>query len=126
MLQVNFTDTVTSARFQTNLPINIPAFVGTNTAWVGLTGSEGGVLSHQIVSNFIYVPLPPLAASPSGVSNLTFTWPGAVAGFTLQSKTNLNATNWVSVPATITQVNGLNQAVIPSPTGTKFYRLVLP
>jgi predicted outer membrane repeat protein len=127
VLQVNLTDTVTSAKFQANLPVNISSFVGANTAWVGITGSEGGVLSHQIVSNFTYVPLPPLAASPNGTGGVLLTWPGAVAGFILQSKTNLTDANWTTVAVPATQSNNLNQVVIPaSASRTQFYRLMLP
>src|SRR5262249_14597327 len=69
---VSLTDTVTSANFQTNILVNVPAFTGTNVAWVGITGSEGDVLSHQTVSNFSYVPLPTLAIS-SQPGSLVFT-----------------------------------------------------
>src|SRR5439155_3914975 len=43
---------VTTSTFVTNALINSPAIVGANTAIVGITGSEGGTLSHQTVSNF--------------------------------------------------------------------------
>jgi hypothetical protein len=125
-LQMSFTDTVTSASYQTNVAINIPEFVGTNAAWVGITGSEGGVLSHQTVSNFTFVPLPALAAGASGSNTLTLTWPASVYGFTLQTNSNLaNPAGWMPAGATVTQTNGLNQVVIPSPTGTQFFRLAL-
>jgi len=61
VLQMSLTDIVTSNVFQTNIIVDIPSFVGTNAAWIGITGSEGGVLSHQIVSAFSYRPLPTLA-----------------------------------------------------------------
>jgi hypothetical protein len=126
ILQVSLTDTVTSVNFQTNIAVNIPAFTGTNVAWVGITGSEGGILSHQVVSNFTYRPLPTLAIS-SQPGSLVFTWPATVYGFNLQSNANLNNIGgWQSVGATVAQANNLNQVIIPSPTGAQFYRLVLP
>ncbi len=127
MLKINLTDTVTSSNFTTLVPINLPSFVGTNAAWVGITGSEGGVLSHQIVSNFSYTPLPTLAASGNQSGSLVITWPATSYGFTLQSNSNLNnPAGWITVGGTVTQTNGLNQVMIPSSTGTQFYRLVLP
>jgi hypothetical protein len=127
ILQLSLTDTVTGAKYQASFPVNIPAFLGTNTAWVGITGSEGGVLSHQTVGNFSYLPLPPLAASPKGPGTIMFTWPAAVAGFTLQSKTTLTDTNWVTVPASVSQARNLNQAIVASPTNSsQYYRLILP
>jgi hypothetical protein len=127
MLYASFTDTATSNQFQTIIPVDIPAFVGTNAAWVGFTGSEGGTTSHQIVSNFSYRPLPTLTIRQSQPPSLVFTWPAAVYGFTLQSNSSLNnPAGWTSVAGTSTQTNGLNQVTTPSPTSTQFYRLVLP
>jgi len=126
VLQLSMTDTLTGAKYQTSFPVNIPAFLGTNTAWVGITGSEGGVLSHQAVSNFSYLPLPTLGASPNGPNRVTFNWPGSIAGFQLQSKTNITDTNWITVSASVSQTNNLNQVIMTSPIGTRFYRLMLP
>jgi hypothetical protein len=126
ILHVSLTDTVTSANFQTNIPVNVPAFTGSDVAWVGITGSDGDIGSHQTVSNFSYVPLPTLAIS-SQPGSVVFTWPATVYGFELQSNANLNNMGgWQSVGATVTQTNNLNQVIIPSPTGAQFYRLVLP
>ncbi len=125
-LQISLADTVTSASYQTNIPINIPAFVGTNAAWVGITGSEGGVLSHQIVSNFSYTPLPTVTVSPGPSGSLTLSWLAAAYGFTLQANSNLsNPAGWAPLTGTVTQTNGLNQVTLPSSTGTQFFRLVL-
>ena len=127
ILYASLTDTVTSNNFQTSIAVDIPAFVGTNAAWVGFTGSEGGTTSHQIVSNFSYRPLPTLIIRQSQPASLVFTWPAAVCGFTLQSNSSLNnPAGWTSVAGTSTQTNGLNQVTTPSPTSTQFYRLVLP
>jgi len=130
VLKINLTDTVTSATFTTNVVVNIPRFVGTNTAWVGITGAEGGVLSHQTVSNFQYVPLTTLTVTPGASGTLVLSWPESILGYTVQTQTNLtnpNPADWVSVPATIVQTNSLNEAVVPvSATGAQFYRLVLP
>ena len=34
LLQLTLTDTVSTSIFQTNIPVNIPAFVGSNISWI--------------------------------------------------------------------------------------------
>jgi hypothetical protein len=129
VLSAALNDTVASTTFTTNIAVNIPAIVGGNQAYVGITGSEGGVLSHQVVSNFLYVPLPTLTATVTGPNTLVLSWPAVIGGFSLQSKADLGDTNpadWVSVGAPVTQVNGQNQVTITPLTGAAFYRLILP
>ncbi|MDR3377132.1 MAG: choice-of-anchor Q domain-containing protein [Verrucomicrobiae bacterium] len=54
---VSLTDLTSNLTYTTNFTIDIPGTVGANKAWIGLTGSEGGSLSHQTVSNFTYTVL---------------------------------------------------------------------
>jgi hypothetical protein len=126
ILHVSLTDTVTSANFQTNIPVNVPAFTGTNAAWVGITGSEGGVVSHQTVSNFSYVPLPVLQSNPGSGNSITLSWPASIYGYHLQSSSNLVGNVWADQPATVTQTNGFNLASVPAAGNSHFFRLVLP
>jgi hypothetical protein len=127
ILHVSLADTVSSSQFRTNIPVDIPAFVGNNTAWVGFTGGDGGATSYQIVSNFTFRPLPALTIHQSPPGSLVFTWPASAYGFVLQSNPGLNnPAGWTSVAGTITQIGDLNQVTIPSQTGVQFYRLVLP
>jgi hypothetical protein len=126
VLQVTLVDTLSSARFETTFPFAISNFVGGDVAWVGLTGSEGGVLSHQTVSNFAFVPYPPLSVGISGGANVVLTWPGAVDGFAVQSATNLAQTVWTTESLTSSKVNGLNQILLPATNSVLFYRLILP
>ena len=53
-LSLTITDTVTNATFTTSTAINIPAIVGKNTAYVGFTGSTGGLTAIQNVLNWTY------------------------------------------------------------------------
>jgi hypothetical protein len=124
-LQVSLIDRVAVTTFRTNFPVSIPGFVGGSTGWVGITGTEGGVLSHQTVSNFTFVPLPTLSASATATNTVVLSWPEAIVGFTVQSKTQFSDAAWVTVSGPVNQVNGQNQVVIPSSTGPKFCRLVL-
>lgn len=53
-------------------------------------------------------------------------WPSPSIGFTLQQNTDLNTTNWVAAPQTVTD-NGTNKFIIVSPpAGNRFYRLFKP
>src|SRR5262249_50100007 len=126
VLRINLADTVSAATFQASYPINIPSFVGTNAAWVGITGSEGGVLSHQTVSNFSYVPLPVLLSTPGSGNSVTLSWPASIYGYHLQSTSNLLGSVWADLPATVTQANGFNRATVSATNNFQFFRLVLP
>ena len=100
--------------------------MGTNVAWVGITGSEGGVLSHQTVSNFSCVPLPVLLSTPGSGSSVSLSWPASIYGYHLQSMSNLLGNVWAELPATVTQTNGFNLASVPATGNSQFFRLVLP
>jgi hypothetical protein len=126
ILFIQMADTVTSAVFQTNIPVNIPGFVGTNTAWVGITGSEGGILSHQAVSNFSYTPLAPLALHPSAPGWAALSWPASVYGAQVLVTSSLNPANWTTNSAAITLTNGLAQVLVPITSTNQFFRLNVP
>lgn len=124
-LTIKLADTVTGASFTNLVSIDVTSFVGTNTAFVGITASEGGIFSHQVVSNFSYTPLPTLAATQNQNGSLGLSWPASIYGFTLESTASLNPPTWTNVNAAVTQTNGLNQITLPSAMGTQFFRLVL-
>jgi len=48
-LTLTITDQVTTASFTTSTAINIPATVGSSTAYVGFTGGTGGLTATQKV-----------------------------------------------------------------------------
>ncbi|HEX3719975.1 MAG TPA: hypothetical protein VH595_18660 [Verrucomicrobiae bacterium] len=125
ILTVTFSDTISGSVYNTQIPVDISAFLGTNAAYVGFTGSEGGVYSSQTISDFSYTPLPTVGATAGANNTVILSWPGSVDGFVLQSNTNLDGTNWVTVPASINQTNNLNQAVLSPSSAPSFYRLTL-
>jgi hypothetical protein len=53
-LTLTLTDTVTNASFTTSQALNIPTTVGSNTAYVGFTGSTGGLAAVQQVLTWTY------------------------------------------------------------------------
>ena len=54
-LALTLTDTVTSASFTTSSAVNIPATVGSNTAYAGFTAGTGGLTAIQQITNWTYV-----------------------------------------------------------------------
>src|SRR5262249_31372962 len=121
--QVTLTDTYTipTSVFTTNLPIgNLSAMFGTDTAYVGLTGADGGVASAAIVGDSAYIPSPALTAQPGGPGTVVLSWPAEVGGYVLQSKPSLSSGTWQNVGATVGLVNGRNQVTITGATGTAF------
>jgi hypothetical protein len=122
---LTLTDTVTSVTYTTNYHVNVPAFVGSNTAYVGFTGAAGAVASSQTVSNFFFTSLPAVAIQQGVTGSLTFTWPVAAAGFQLQQVSDLTITNWVNVTNPPTVTNGQNQITITPVSTNEFYRLII-
>jgi Legume lectin domain/Chitobiase/beta-hexosaminidase C-terminal domain len=53
-LAMKITDSVTGATFSHSWPIDIPSIVGGNTAYVGFTGSTGGLFANQNVTSWTY------------------------------------------------------------------------
>jgi hypothetical protein len=53
-LTMTITDTVTNASFSNSWTINIPATVGSNTAYVGFTGGTGSFDAIQDILTWTY------------------------------------------------------------------------
>ena len=126
VVTASFLDTVTleTASMSTNL--NIPAVLGTNIAYVGFTGSDGGTSSTQTIANFQYIPLVDLTAQTSS-GNIVLSWPVASSVYQLESNSNLANTNgWVNVTSPVLVTNNQNQVTVPMSAGQTFYRLQLP
>src|SRR5207245_2114290 len=65
-LSITLRDTVTLAKFITNAVLNISGILGTNTAYVGLTGADGGISSRQVISSFQFASLTSLSSQTTG------------------------------------------------------------
>ncbi len=63
-LTLTITDLTVSASFTTSWPINIPATVGANTAYVGFGGGTGGLTAIQQILSWTYSTNSPAAATP--------------------------------------------------------------
>jgi hypothetical protein len=53
-LTITITDTVTKGTYTASYPVNIPAIVGANTAYVGFTGGTGGESSTQAINAWAF------------------------------------------------------------------------
>lgn len=124
---MTLTDAVSATSYSTTANINIPSIVGTNLAYVGFTGADGGVTSTQIITNFTYVSLIPLSVQRTG-PNVILSWPIGVGGYQLQSNSSIKSPGtWVSVTNIPVIVGTSNQVTIPATPGADtFYRLVNP
>jgi hypothetical protein len=125
-LSMTLTDAVAGVSFATNFPINIPATVGANAAYVGMTGGSGSVVSTQIVSGFSFISVIPLSMQVLAGGSITFSWPASAGGYVLQETTSLATGPWTTVTAPVGQINGMNQVTITPAGGAMFYRLSLP
>src|SRR5947199_8954933 len=75
-LAMTITDSVTNKTFTTSWPINIPATVGGNTAFVGFTAGTGGNTAIQDILHWPYVShgggQPPAAMPAFGLAGGTY------------------------------------------------------
>jgi hypothetical protein len=122
---LTMTDTVTLASYSTTLSVgDLTSVLGTNTAYVGFGGSSGFYTSTQIITNFSFTSIPPLALALTATNTAVVSWPAAVVGFTPQQNSDLSTTNWVTVTNLATVFNGQNQVIVPRGGSKEFYRLV--
>jgi len=126
-LTVKLTDTTTGAIYNTNYTIGpLTAYLnGSDLAYIGFSGADGGATSSQTISNFVFTsviaPIT-LEAMRSG-SSVIISWPAADPNYVLETTSSL-VTPWVAGPSP-TEVGGLNEVTVPV-AGSKqqFYRLV--
>jgi hypothetical protein len=78
------------------------------------------VINQTLVANF--VPAPTLTVL-SQAGTLRLTWPTNFSGFSLQENLDLNTSNWGVAAEGFNPVGTNYQAIIPTTTGTRFFRL---
>jgi hypothetical protein len=125
-LSITLTDTVSHVKFTTNAVLNLTSILGTNTAYVGITGADGGITSRQVITNFQFASLTSLSAQTSSTNPVVLTWPNPAGGLVLQQTPALGSA-WTTVTGSVVlDGTGNNQMSVPAPTGAKFYRLATP
>jgi len=128
IMHVSLTDQSTLATYTTNYPINLPATVGNGSAYIGLTGSDGGVASSQTVSNFVYsYTTPPIVAiAPGAPGQVVVSLPVSVSSlFTLVQSGSITGP-WSPATAVSSVIVGSQEQVTLNLGGSStFYRLKL-
>jgi len=126
LMTLTFTDAVARTSFTTNMNVgDLTQLLGTNTAYIGFTGADGGSTSIQTISDFSFLSFPEASIGANGTS-LFVSWPGGTPGYTLQQNSDLTTTNWVDVTNQPVLTNGLNIFTTPYNGSSSFYRLLLP
>lgn len=127
-LALTFSNEVSAVTYGTNFSVgDLTQQLGSSSAYVGFTGSSGGVGAIQTVTNFTFVSTqsvisPTLSVQLSG-TNVVVSWPATASGFTLQETANLR-TGWVTVTNAPVLNNNQNQVTLPVGSGDMFYRLI--
>jgi hypothetical protein len=125
-LSITLKDTVTLATFVTNATIDIVRTLGANTAYVGLTGADGGISSTQVITNFQFASVTSLFGQAGATNSVLLTWPNSAAGFVLEQSSPPSSL-WTAVTnPVVADTNGNNQALLPVQGGIRFYRLATP
>jgi hypothetical protein len=109
--------------------VNVPATVGNGSAYIGLTGGEGGVTSLQTVTNFLYsYTTPPVLSSivRGAPGQVVVSWPVSVSTlFTLMQSGSLTGPWTPAVPVSSAIVGLQNQATLSAGGTAAYYRLQL-
>jgi hypothetical protein len=122
-LTLTLADPLLNKTFTYSWPINIPQFVGGNTAYVGFTGGAGGQSASQKLLSWTYVTqaLPPVFSVAAGtyttVQNVTLTsaTPDAVIYYTTNGTTPSGGSTAYTGPIAVGASETI-QAVAISPT----------
>ena len=137
-LTMTITDMVTAAVWSTNWTINIPTTIGSNTAYVGFTGSTSTQTASQKILTWTYFTTPPAATptfSPaagtySGTQSVTISdsTSGATIYYTTNGTMPTTSSSVYSGPISVSATETLNAiAVAPnysaSSTGTAAYTI---
>lgn len=134
-LFVTITDTQTEAAASQSYTVNIPQFVGGNSAYVGFTGATGGLSAVQSLSDWTYTPTATtspnapsgLGATPAGPTAVRLAWTNNATnqlGYHLDRALDADFTQSLvtqSLPSFLPTY--VDQAIGLNPGGTYFYRL---
>ncbi|MGD0938418.1 MAG: chitobiase/beta-hexosaminidase C-terminal domain-containing protein [Terracidiphilus sp.] len=142
ILSMVITDMVTGSAYSTSWPANIPVTVGGNTAYVGFTGSTGGLVSSQKVLTWVYTTVSnslPVTTSPvfnppggaySAAQSVSISSgsSGAAFYYTTDGTTPTTSSAVYSAPITVSASETLKSIAVvsgygPSAVGTATYSI---
>ncbi len=127
VMAVTLTDATTAATYSTNYTFGslTDLLAGTDLAYVGFSGADGGATSIQTISNFVFAPVispMTLAASHATGSSVVLSWPSADPNWVLQESADL--LTWAAGPTPVV-VSGVNQVTVTASSSAQmYYRLV--
>ena len=129
VLQVLMIDPTAAATNTSSFLVNVPATVGNGSAYIGLTGGDGGVSSVQTVSNLLYsYTTPPILSSIAhgAPGQVVVSWPVSISTlFTLMQSSSVTGPWSPAVPVSSAIVGLQNQATLNAGGSASFYKLQL-
>jgi hypothetical protein len=119
-----------AGEFTTNYVVDLPAVLGNGSAYVGITGGDGGLVSEQFVSDFIYsYTTPPYLHVTQGTpGNVVVSWPISVSSlFRLVQSSSVTGpwTTAATAPFPTSPDGTQNQVTLPATGTATFYELQL-
>jgi hypothetical protein len=67
-----------------------------------------------------------LTITRTTTNTVLVSWPSPSTGWNLQQNTNVNTTNWVTPPESVTDDGTAKSILVNPPAGNRFYRLRNP
>jgi len=142
LLTLTLRDTVTNAQFRISWPINIPAAVGSNTAWVGFTGGSVNAAANATILTWSFsqgnnarLATPTLSPAPgeySGAQSVSISGPtGASIYYTTNGQqpttSSTQYTGPISVGASeVVQAIAIQSGYTDSYVATAAYQIATP
>ena len=127
VFSVQLKDLSTTLTYSTNIVVGaITPILGSDLAYVGFSGGDGGATSTQTISNFQFASvIPPVTLTVTHQSNgnVVISWPAANTDYTLLTATSLLGL-WTAGPSA-TVSNGTASVTVTPNRASQFYRLVL-
>lgn len=90
----------------------------------GSTTATTGVFNTSQVIQFIFRSM--LSVRLTETNTVLISWPAPSTGFELQQNDDPGTDNWMAVGTAPATVGSEKQVIVPSPAGTRFYRLRKP
>src|SRR5665213_2879545 len=136
-LSMNITDIVTSATWSTNWTIDIPAIVGSNSAYVGFTGGTGGETASQKIitwTHSVATPAPSSTFSPAAGTytgtqavSINYATSGATIYYTIDGTLPTTSSAAYSVPIQVSSSETIHAMAVacgtPSPISQAAYTI---